>query len=255
MSAAPRTVRAGLIIIGNEILSGRTQDSNIAWIAQRLGALGVRLAEVRIVADVDDAIIAAVNALRATHDYVFTTGGIGPTHDDITARAVAAALGRTLVRHAGVVRLLEAHYAPRGIEVGEARLKMADLPDGTELIENPVSGAPGFQVENVFVMAGIPKIMQAQFASLSGRLAGGVPLIARTVACNLPESELAASLGAIQDQFTDVEIGSYPFSQPGGFGVKLVLRATDGGRLDAAVRLVSGLIEDLGDTPAEETGG
>lgn len=253
MSAEEQTVRAALIIIGNEILSGRTQDANIAWIAQHLGALGVRLVEVRVIADEDQAIAIAVNTLRSTHDYVFTTGGIGPTHDDITACAVSAAFGRELVRHEGAVHLLESHYAGRSVEVTDAQLKMADLPEGAELIENPVSGAAGFQVENVFVMAGIPEIMQAQFASLSTSLAGGLPLIVRTVGCNLPESQLAFGLAAIQDRFGDVEIGSYPFYHPGNLGVKLVLRATDEERLDAAVCVVSALIEELGGTPAEET--
>ena len=248
----PAVVTAALVIIGNEILSGRTQDANLAWIARRLGELGIRLGEVRVVADRDDAIGAAVNGLRATHDYVFTTGGIGPTHDDITARALAAAFRRRLAPDAEAVRRLEAHYARSGIEFNRARMKMAEVPEGARLIDNPVSAAPGFQIENVFVLAGVPAIMQAQFDGLGERLVGGAPLVVRTLGCRLPEGTLAPGLGDIQAAFADVEIGSYPYYRQGDFGVKLVLRAADAGRLDAAVRRVMALVDDLGGAPVEE---
>ena len=243
---------AALLIIGNEILSGRTTDANLPYIAGRLNALGIRLSEVRVVPDVEADIVDAVNALRARYSYVFTTGGIGPTHDDITAECVARAFGLPLTEHAEARRRLEERYAVAGIELNEARLRMAKTPEGAELIDNPVSGAPGFQVENVFVMAGVPKIMQAMFKSLRERLVGGDPLLSRSIACQLPEGKLAQGLGEIQARHEGVDIGSYPSYSSTGFGVAVVLRHSDAAVLDAAAQEVMSLIRGLGGEPAEQ---
>jgi len=245
----PATVTAAVLIIGNEILSGRTQDANLAYLAKGLNEVGVRLGEARVIADVEDEIVAAVNALRARHDYVFTTGGIGPTHDDITAECVAKAFARPLIRHAEALRRLDAHYERTGIELNEARLRMANTPEGADLIDNPVSSAPGFRVENVYVMAGVPRICQAMFDGIKHTLVGGAPVLTRTVQCGLPEGKLAAGLKAIQDRFGEVEIGSYPSYRAGGFGVAVVLRTTDAAVLAAATDAVAGLVRELGDTP------
>jgi len=246
--ADSKTVTAALLIIGNEILSGRTKDANLPFIAERLGDMGIRLSEVRVVPDVADEIIAAVNTLRKKYDYLFTTGGIGPTHDDITAGCVAAAFARKLIQNAEARQRLEERWAETGIEMNEARLRMANTPEGATLIDNPVSAAPGFQVENVFVMAGVPKIMQAMFGSLRERLVGGAPLLSRSIVCDLPEGQLASGLGALQSRHTDVDIGSYPSYAQSGFRVAVVLRHTDCDVLDAVAKDVVALIGDLGGT-------
>jgi molybdenum cofactor synthesis domain-containing protein len=220
------TVTACLIIIGNEILSGRTVDANLPYIAQKLGAIGIRLMEVRVVADDETAIVEAVNACRARYTYVFTTGGIGPTHDDITAAAVAKAFGRRYVRHFEAERRLLAYYPPE--RVNPARMKMADMPEGAELIDNPVSVAPGFRIENVHVLPGVPKIMQAMFDGLLATLRGGAKLLARAITVLAPEGDVAnAGLGEIQARFPMLEIGSYPFWRPEGPGTTIVFRGTD----------------------------
>ena len=237
-------VTAGLVIIGNEVLSGRTRDANTAFLAERLNALGVRLREVRVVRDEFEAIARAVNALRAENDYVFTTGGIGPTHDDITAEAMARAFGLPLTEHPEALARLERHYARS--EFTPARRRMANTPEGATLIDNPVSAAPGFQVENVFVMAGVPKIMQAMFESVRHRLVGGAPLLSRTVRTNLPEGRIAERLGHLQADFPDIEIGSYPHMNALGPNVRLVLRGTAASRIDAAVAALKQVIADLG---------
>ncbi len=244
--AKSKTVTAALLIIGNEILSGRTKDANLPFIAEGLGGMGIRLSEVRVVPDVADEIIAAVNLLREKYDYLFTTGGIGPTHDDITAECVARAFDRKLIQNAEARSRLEERWAEAGIEMNEARLRMANTPEGAKLIDNPVSVAPGFQVENVFVMAGVPKIMQAMFGSLRERLVGGAPLLSRSVVCNLPEGRLASGLGALQAQYPNVDIGSYPSYAQSGFRVAVVLRHTDSDVLDAVAGDVLTLIGDLG---------
>ena len=245
-------VTAALIVIGNEILSGRTHDANVPYLAARLNDLGVRLREVRIVADDEAAIAAAVNVLRRAHDYVLVTGGIGPTHDDITAASVARAFAVPLERNAEALKRLEAFYAGRGVDLNEARLGMADMPRGVELIDNPVSGAAGFQIENVFVMAGVPEIMQAMFEGVKHRLSGGAPLRTRTVAVDLPEGKIAEVLEGIQERYADVEIGSYPYYRSGAFGVKVVLRAVDAARLAAAAAELMRALRELGGTPVEE---
>ena len=247
-----KVVTAALIIIGDEILSGRTADVNLPYIAERLNSLGVRLAEARVVADKQDAIVAAVNQCRAAYDYVMTTGGIGPTHDDITAAAIAKAFGRPLIRNPAIVAVLKDAYRDSGLELNEARLSMANTPEGAELIDNPVSGAPGWQIENVFVFAGVPKIMQAMFESMTHRLTGGEPLRERSVIVDIGEGTLAAALAEIQDRHMDLSIGSYPYYRGGSFGVKLVLRGTDEAELDIALDEVVAALRDLGGNPRIE---
>ncbi len=243
-----RLVTACVIVIGNEILSGRTQDTNIAFLGERLNELGVRLMEARVIPDIEDTIVATVNQARARFAYVFTTGGIGPTHDDITAASIAKAFGVALVEHPEARAILDAHYPPG--ELTEARLRMARTPEGAALIENPVSKAPGFQMDNVFVMAGIPAIARAMFESLSHRLVGGTPLRSRSVTVYLPESRMAPSLAALQDRYPDVEIGSYPFSREGRFGARLVLRSTEAPRLAAAGTELETALRELGGEPS-----
>ncbi len=242
-------VTAAVLIIGNEILSGRTKDANLPYLGERLGELGIRLAEARVVADQKDEIVAAVNALRQRYTYLFTTGGIGPTHDDITAECVAAAFGRPLIRNPEALALLQAHYAPG--DLNEARLRMANTPEGATLIENPISHAPGFRIENVHVMAGVPAVMRAMFDSLAPGLTGGPPLRSRTLASDLPEGALAAGLGALQERYPEVDIGSYPSFRDGRPSVAVVLRATDEPRLAAAAEEVGALIRELGAVPRE----
>ncbi len=246
-------VTAAVLIIGNEILSGRTQDANLGWLGARLNDLGIRLREARVVPDREAVIADAVNALRTTHDYVFTTGGIGPTHDDITAASLATAFGHKLIRHAEAVATLNAHYNRRGLPLTDSRLKMAEAPEGAELVENTVSGAPGFRIENVFVFAGIPSIMQAQFEAAMPSLRRGRPLRSRTIDCAMGEGYLAKGLSNVQDAFPDIDIGSYPYYREGGFGTKLVLRGVDAATLAEAVGRVSAMVEALGATPVEET--
>jgi molybdopterin-biosynthesis enzyme MoeA-like protein len=241
-----------VLVIGNEILSGRTHDANLPHIATRLAAIGVPVREARIVADVEAAIIAGLDALRHSHTYVFTTGGIGPTHDDITSASVARAFGVTLERHPEAVRRLERHYGPGGLNA--ARLRMADVPAGAVLIDNPISNAPGFRIGNVFVLAGVPEIMRAMLDGIIPGLAGGPPLVGRTVSCELGEGRLAADLGALQERFSDIEIGSYPYFRHGFFGVSLVLRGTAEARLDMAAAELCDIIRALGGNPAVTIG-
>ena len=254
-SAPPaRTVTACLLIIGNEILSGRTQDANLAYLAKGLNEVGVRLREARVIPDVPETIIATVNEVRATYDYVFTTGGIGPTHDDITAECVARAFGLRLVLDAEARHRLEVRYRQMNgsAELNEARLRMAHVPEGATLIDNPVSAAPGFQIGNVFVMAGVPVIAQAMFDSVKHRLTGGAKMLSRSVNCRLAEGHIAKDLGAIQAAHPAIDIGSYPFwSRGGGFGVSLVLRGTDPDELARAIGEVAAMIIRLGGEPIE----
>src|SRR5579884_2222686 len=246
---APQTVTACVLIIGNEILSGRTPDANLAFIAQGLNEVGVRLREARVVPDDAAAIIAAVNEARARFDYVFTTGGIGPTHDDITAAAIAAAFAVPLVLHPEAKRLLESHYPPGALN--EARLRMAYMPEGSTLLLNPISRAPGFRIGNVYVMAGVPQVMQATFNELKHRLKGGAKLLSRSVSCGLGEGTIARDLAALQERYADLEIGSYPYFRRSDFGVTLVLRGTDRARLDEAAEQLKDMIRRLGGDPTE----
>lgn len=228
----PDPITACLIIIGNEILSGRTQDANLAIVGKKCDALGIRLTEARVIADVEADIVETVNTCRKLFTYVFTTGGIGPTHDDITAAAIARAFNVKVVRNKEAVNAMDRYYEPRRLT--DARLKMADIPEGARLIDNPVSGAPGFQLENVFVLPGVPSIMDAMFDGLTDRLVGGDPILTDNVTTNLLESEIAAGLGVLQEKYPDVGMGSYPYFRKGKLGVNLVLRGTDAGRMDAA---------------------
>lgn len=222
---------AGLVVIGDELLSGRTQDRNVAQVAIWLNSQGIRLAEVRIVPDRIEPIAEAVNALRAANDYLFTTGGIGPTHDDISVDAIAAALGVPVVIHPAARAVLEAYYADRG-GLTEARLRMARVPEGAELIENRMSGAPGIRVGNIFILAGVPHIAALMLEALSGRIEGGEPLLSRTIGCWVPESEVADLLGAAEGDHPRCRIGSYPFFRDGRVGANFVIRSTDRAALD-----------------------
>ncbi len=242
-------VTAAVIVIGNEVLSGRTKDVNLPFLAERLTQLGIRLREARIIADVEDAIAEAVNDCRRRFDYVFTTGGIGPTHDDITSASVAKAFGVAVKPHPEAVARLKRHY-PTG-EFNLARQRMTLIPEGGSLIDNPVSAAPGFQIGNVFVMAGVPTIMQAMFDGLTHRLVGGAPLLSRTVRTTLSEGMLAAGLGELQDRSPDVEIGSYPSFARREPGLRIVLRSVDPERLKAAVAGLIDLVQGLGGEAAE----
>jgi molybdenum cofactor synthesis domain-containing protein len=224
---------AAVIVIGNEILSGRTQDRNLNYLAERLGALGIPVVEARVVRDDEAAIVEALNTCRRRHAYVFTTGGIGPTHDDITTAAVARAFGVELVRRdPRAMELLRQQYTAG--ELNEARMKMADIPAGAELIDNPVSRAPGVRIGNVFVLPGVPAIMRAMFDGLAAGLRGGAPVVSRTVSAYVTEGGIATALAEVQRRHGDVEIGSYPFIRSGRFGVSLVARGTDADRVEAA---------------------
>jgi molybdenum cofactor synthesis domain-containing protein len=247
----PTRVTAAVLIIGNEILSGRTKDANLAFLGTELNLLGIQLLEARVVADIETEIIEALDACRAKYDYVFTTGGIGPTHDDITSACVAKAFGQKLIRHPEAERLLRERMTQMGVEATEARLKMAETPEFAELVDNPVSGAPGFRVENVFVMAGIPRIMQAMFEGAKGQLKRGVTLISVTVGSFVPEGQIATELSLLQDAYPDLDIGSYPFFFDGKPGSNLVLRGPDQARLDEAAVRLGDLIRTLGQEPVE----
>lgn len=226
---------AAILVIGDEILSGRTRDANMHYLAGELATKGIDLKEARIVPDVQDAIVAALNALRARYDHVFTSGGIGPTHDDITADAVAAAFGLPLHVRDDARELLARHYDRSGLEFNEARMRMARIPEGAVLIDNPISAAPGFSLENVHVMAGVPNIFQAMVASLLPRLTGGRPLLSQTLRIERGEGSIARPLAELAAEFDDLSFGSYPFIQNGAYGTNIVVRGTDAGRLDAAM--------------------
>jgi molybdenum cofactor synthesis domain-containing protein len=228
--ANERIWTAGLLVIGDEILSGRTQDRNIAQVASWLNLQGIRLSEVRVVPDVIERIAAAVNALRAENDYLFTTGGIGPTHDDLTVDAIAEALAVPVVEHPRARAILEAYYATRG-GLNEARLRMARVPEGAELIENRMSGAPGIRVGNIFILAGVPHIATLMLEALSGTIEGGRPLLSRTIGCWVPESEVAQLLAEVERRHDGCQIGSYPFFRDGRVGANFVVRSTDPGPL------------------------
>jgi molybdenum cofactor synthesis domain-containing protein len=234
---------AGLLLIGDELLSGRTKDKNLGYIADFLTALGIDLKEARVVADIEDDIVAALNALRGRYTYVFTTGGIGPTHDDITADAVAKAFGVRIDHDPRAVAILKAHYDPAMLN--EARMRMARIPQGAELIENPISNAPGFRLANVFVMAGVPKIMQVMLEALAPQLERGRPMLSATVTAFIGEGDLAKPLKEIQERYPEVVIGSYPFEEQGRFGSNLVLRSRDEDKLKAATREVEEMTKAL----------
>jgi len=237
-------VTAAVLVIGDEILSGRTKDKNIGYIAEYLDRMGIRLTEVRIVADIEAEIVAALNVLRQRFSYVFTTGGIGPTHDDITASSVAAAFGIGISENEEALDLLRQRHSET--ELNPGRRRMARIPHGATLIQNTVSQAPGFQVENVFVMAGVPKIMQAMLDALSPRLVGGKVLKVANIKTDIREGDAAEPLAAIQDRHHDVSIGSYPFFRDGGYGTVIVCRAIDEVALNAAAEDVRTVFKAMG---------
>jgi len=234
---------AAMLVIGDEILSGRTRDANMHHLANELTAVGIDLKEVRVVSDDAGAIVSAVKALSATYDNVFTSGGIGPTHDDITADCVAEAFGAAIDVRDDARALLQAHYDRNGQELNEARLRMARIPDGATLIDNPVSTAPGFTLENVHVMAGVPRVFSAMVASILSTLTTGEPLQSRSLRVVRGEGDIAGPLGLFAEKYSDLSVGSYPFQQDGVYGANLVVRGKDTQRLDLAMGELSGIFE------------
>jgi len=246
MSNNDKQKTAAVIVIGNEILSGRTQDLNISYIGKGLEKLGIILSEVIVIPDIETTIIEKVKAYSENYDYVFTTGGIGPTHDDITTESIAKAFDVKLLRNPEAVACMERYYRPGEPKaVVEARLKMADIPEGATLIDNPVSGAPAFQINNVFVLAGVPSIMQAMFDSLVDRLVGGPPILTASVCTNITESKLAEGMTNIQKLCEQVSIGSYPYFKRGKLGVNIVLRSVDKALLLTQTKLIEEMINDV----------
>jgi molybdenum cofactor synthesis domain-containing protein len=239
---------AALLVIGDEILSGRTQDKNVAQVATWLNVQGIRLAEVRIVPDVEAQIAAAVNELRTAYDYLFTTGGIGPTHDDITVDSIAAALGVSVVVHPRAREILEAYYATRG-GLNEARLRMARVPDGADLIENRESGAPGVKIGNIYMMAGVPSIAARMLEALDGKLEGGRPVVSLTLGAYAAESEVADLLRATEEAHSGVAIGSYPFFKEGRHGANFVMRSEDGDLVERTAEDLARRLVDAGIKP------
>jgi molybdenum cofactor synthesis domain-containing protein len=231
-------MKAALIIIGNEILSGRTKDKNLAYLAEWLNEIGIQLYEVRVIRDDEKEIIDCVNLLRKKYDYVFTTGGIGPTHDDITTESIAKAFNVELETNPEALKILQSYYKEG--ELNEARLKMTLLPKGAELVENPVTKAPGFKMENVFVMAGIPSIMQGMLEGAKAFLKTGNKMTSKSIDVFMPESYVAEELSKMQDNYPEVEIGSYPFNKEGQFGTSLVMRSAN---LDTLERCASDVAE------------
>ncbi len=239
---------ACLLVIGNEVLSGRTQDANIRFLATRLGEIGIPLREVRVIPDVVDTIVETVNEVRAKFDYVFTTGGIGPTHDDITSECIAAAFGVPWEPHPEAWARMEKSYRPG--EFNAARQRMATMPRGATLIDNALSVAPGFQIGNVYVMAGVPRVMQSMFEWLAPRLEGGAPIVSHSVhVSGLAEGVIAAPLGEVQARYPHVDIGSYPVYRPGGNGVAIVAKGTDAAAAAAAIAEVTTMIHGFGKVP------
>jgi molybdenum cofactor synthesis domain-containing protein len=243
---------ACVLLIGDEILSGRTQDANLQYFAVRFARLGVRLKEARVIPDDPDVIVAALNAARAQYSYVITTGGIGPTHDDITTACVARAFGRNVVRHVGVVARMTAYFGDR---LNEARLKMAEIPDGPDvsLIESETTIAPGFRIENVFVLAGVPSIAHAMFEALAPQLKGGAPMLSGSVGAGVKEGDIASGLTDIQNRYPAVALGSYPSMKDGAFHTSIVGRATDPAVLEKALDEVAALMRALNAVPTRES--
>lgn len=227
---------AAMLVIGDEILSGRTRDSNMHYLARELTRVGIDLQEVRMVRDAPQAIVAAVRALSAAHDHLFTSGGIGPTHDDITAECVARAFDRPISVREDARALLAAHYEKSGQDLNAARLRMARIPEGAALIENPISAAPGFSIENAHVMAGVPTIFEAMVASVLPRLSGGAPLLSQSLEIFRGEGDIAGPLGELAERYPDLSIGCYPFQRDGVFGAHVVIRGEQGAQVDAAMQ-------------------
>ncbi|WP_412553399.1 competence/damage-inducible protein A [Shimia sp. MIT1388] len=232
---------AAMLVIGDEILSGRTRDANMHFLAGELTKHGIDLTEVRVVSDNAPAIVTAVKQLSEAYEHVFTSGGIGPTHDDITADCIAEAFGKHIDVRADAAALLQAHYDNAGQEFNDARKRMARIPDDATLIDNPVSVAPGFRLENVYVMAGVPSVFQAMVASVLPTLTGGAPLLSQTLRIERGEGDIAGPLAELAEEFSDLSIGSYPYQRNGAYGSNIVIRGTDGARIDAAITKLSGL--------------
>ncbi len=247
MSDTP--VTACVLIIGNEILSGRTQDINLNHIATTLGQWGIRVTEARVIPDIEDTIIDTLNAVRTEFDYVFTTGGIGPTHDDITAVCVAKAFGVELYQNEEIAERIRSRPAPD--DVMQSRLLMARVPEGAELVDNPTGGPQGFNIGNVYVMAGIPMVMQAMLSSLDGKLKSGPVVRSRSIRAYLGESQIAGVLGKIQDAHPDLDIGSYPFFRDDRYGTTLVIRGIDNNSIDSAAAAVNSAVKAAGETPED----
>ena len=235
-------VNAAILIIGNEILSGRTQDTNTSTLATWLNSIGVKVSEVRVIPDIENTIVDTINILRKENDYVFTTGGIGPTHDDITASSVSKAFGRKYEIHKEAFKILESYYQPG--EFNEGRQRMVWMPENADLIYNPTSGAPGFSVENVFCLPGVPSIMKSMLGGLKNKIVGGEPILSHTISLRTVESEIANSLTKVQDQNKDVEIGSYPFFHAGKLGVSIVLRSENQAKIDICNSQILKFIKD-----------
>ncbi|WP_137701199.1 competence/damage-inducible protein A [Marimonas lutisalis] len=235
---------AAMLVIGDEILSGRTRDANMHHLAGELTKHGIDLKEVRVVSDDAPAITAAVKALSAAYDHLFTSGGIGPTHDDITADCIAAAFDTPIDVRDDARAILAAHYKRTGTELNESRLRMARIPDGASLIDNPISAAPGFSIGNCHVMAGVPTIFETMVASVLPTLTGGAPLLSQTLRIERGEGDIAGPLGQLAADFPDLSIGSYPFSHSGTFGANIVIRGHDGARLDAAMQALAAMFPD-----------
>ena len=223
-------VNAAILIIGNEILSGRTQDTNTSTLATWLNSIGVKVNEVRVIPDIENSIVETLNFLRKKNNYVFTTGGIGPTHDDITAKSVSKAFEIKYEIHKEAYKILESYYKPG--EFNEGRQKMVWMPENAELILNPTSGAPGFSVENVFCLPGVPSILKSMLGGLKNKIVGGEPILSHTISLKTVESEIASSLTKVQDQNKNVEIGSYPFFHAGKLGVSIVIRSESQSKID-----------------------
>jgi molybdenum cofactor synthesis domain-containing protein len=251
LNAESRQWTAALLVIGDEILSGRTQDKNVSQLALWLNDQGIRLAEVRVVPDDSERIGEAVNALRTTHDYLFTTGGIGPTHDDITVDAIAAAFGVPVVVHPEARKILEDYYRDRPGGLTEARLRMARVPQGAELLRNPYSGAPGVKIENVYILAGVPDIAASMLEALTGKLEGGRSIVSVTVGARAPESDVADLLRETEEAHPGVAIGSYPFFRDGRYGANFVIRSEDGELARRTGEELSRRLRDAGYEPVE----
>jgi molybdenum cofactor synthesis domain-containing protein len=245
-----KIVTAALVIIGNEVLSGRTQDANLKFLGNELNKIGIRMSETRIVPDIEADIIDAINVLRSKYDYVFSTGGIGPTHDDITSVCVAKAFGLGHSRHPEAEAMLLAYYKPE--DVTPARMKMSETPNGAELLLNPVSKAPGFRVENVYVLPGVPHIMREIFSGFKHQLKGGDPMQSKSISAYIQEGRSGGPLSELQDRFSDVEIGSYPFNRDGKYGAAIVMRHADVSKIETVAEEVRQLVRDLGGEPIDD---
>ena len=236
-----KKVNAGILIIGNEILSGRTQDTNTSTLAIWLNSIGVRVEEVRVIPDIEQTIIETLNFLRSTYDYIFTSGGIGPTHDDITAKSVSKAFGLKYEIHNEAFKILEAYYKPG--EFNDGRQKMVWMPENANLILNPTSGAPGFNVENVFCLPGVPSILKSMLGGLTNVIVGGEPIISKTISLSTVESEIASYITQIQNKNKNVEIGSYPFFRSGKVGVSIVMRSENEKHIDVCVKQIKEFVK------------